>query len=115
MVWNRPVGLAGSCNQWAAAFQNGNFKRIMELDKAGIIKVYPVGWDNNNLFNQFMGLFADPLGHAAVRITLPDGTVFYLDDTNRGGSDHMFMKSEVPSCYVAGPFTTAPRTPWTLP
>ena len=61
------------------------------------------------------GLAFDPPGHAALRITLPDGTVFYLDDTNRGGRDHKFMQNEIPSYYVPGPFTTAPRNPWTLP
>ncbi len=115
MAWSGSVGVFGDCNQWVDKYQQTNFKLIQKLEKLGLVKIDPVSWDNNNTVSQIIGVFTDPPGHAALRITLPDGTVFYLDDTNRGGRDHMFMQNEVPGYYVPGPFTMAPRNPWTLP
>jgi len=92
-----------------------HFELIVYLEKAGLVKVDPVSWDNINIPSQIMGIAFDPPGHAAVRITLPDGTIIYIDDTNWGGLDHVFMPNEVPRRRVPGPFTTPPRNPWTLP
>ncbi|MDF0653133.1 MAG: RHS repeat-associated core domain-containing protein, partial [Nitrospira sp.] len=38
-------------------------------------------------------------GHNAVRVTLCDGSVFYMDDGNMGSCNHVFYDSDIPAYY----------------
>jgi hypothetical protein len=57
--------------------------------KAKVFKVEPAGWD------YYLGIPGTDwwLGHNTVKVTLPDGTVFYLDDGWWGG---IFIPEEIP-------------------
>lgn len=99
-VWDHPVGLAGRCYDWVDEFNSNRQagKLHTELRSKKIIGNYlqvdQQVWYNKLLFGETTGF-----GHTAIRITLSDGTTFYIDDGYLRGLDQVFMQAEVPSFY----------------
>jgi hypothetical protein len=108
-AWIFPPEALGACDQWQASFMQTNMLLINTLERAGLVRVDTVAWASTGTIGSFFGA-----AHMAVRITLPDGTVFYVDDGNWGGGDHLFIQSEVPVHFVPHAISTDPRTPWVL-
>jgi hypothetical protein len=104
--WSKPVGLTGKCYEWVDEYLSNQQagKLITELRQKGIIGKY-IQVDQqvwfNKIFRTILGPLGADVGHTAIRITLSNGVVFYLDDGNKGGVDHVFMDSEVPWYYSA--------------
>ncbi|MBY0524749.1 MAG: hypothetical protein K2R98_15195 [Gemmataceae bacterium] len=104
----RRVGPLGYCGLWVEEYD----KRTAELKakytgkngdgplgRNGLFQIDTGSWFNKNTRN--IPLLGDA-GHTATRITLRDGTVFYLDDGYLGKLDHVFMTNEIPSQYPKG-------------
>ncbi len=94
--WGHSTGTFGDCDKWVNEYLNCTGKlqsQIIADGLRGYIDVGPAGWHNK--YFEWLGA-----GHAAVRIALSDGTEFFLDDGNIGGSDHMFTADEVPGKYI---------------
>ena len=90
------VGLFGDCDNWQNTALSKMHNVIQKYRKAGVIgrvfDVDGVSWGNSYTFGW--------AGHNAVRIQFFDGTNIYLDDSNRGGVDRVFVDSEIPSRYT---------------
>ena len=76
------MGSRDACGEWAG-------KVFFKIGTLAVLKVKPVGWD------YYIGVWGTDnwLGHAALQVTLPDGTIFYLDNWWWGG---YFAPSDVP-------------------
>jgi len=85
------VGFLGKCDKWQEVYLAKMNETLTRLRKEGIVGcVFDV--DGVSWTNDIIG-FA---GHAAIRMHFIDGTNIYVDDTNWGGSDHVFLDNEVP-------------------
>jgi RHS repeat-associated protein len=77
-----------TCERWAFDYEKKLQKKFGGLISSPCIKeVRIITWETGGLLSP---------RHAAIQITLCDGTVFFLDNGALGGSDHIFSDEDVP-------------------
>ncbi|GIW84178.1 MAG: hypothetical protein KatS3mg106_691 [Gemmataceae bacterium] len=95
--WNQPVGFWGKCHEWTDEYERRNAALLTRLRQEGVLgKLIDV--DNQCWYNvpAHSTLVFWGAGHAAIRITLLDGSYIYLDDGNWGKGDKVFFPRDVP-------------------
>jgi RHS repeat-associated protein len=114
--WDKRTGFFGECFNWVFEYESRTAKLRASMEKASdkmIGKFFEVNlmyWSikpplwfsiltaaGGGHPYELWGAI-DP-GHAAIEITLKDGTKIYLDDGNLGGLSHTFFSDDVPSRY----------------